>query len=67
MLNGRYDFLFAAESSQNPLFRLLGVREADKKHVLLDSGHIPPDKPLMKESLDWLDRYLGPTEAAKAR
>ena len=60
MLNGRYDFMFPVDSSQAPLFRLLGVQEADKRHVLFDSGHVPPDKPVVKESLDWLDRFLGP-------
>jgi dipeptidyl aminopeptidase/acylaminoacyl peptidase len=60
MLNGRNDFMFPVESSQLPLFHLLGVPGSRKRHVLFDSGHIPPDKPVMKESLDWLDRYLGP-------
>lgn len=60
MLNGRDDFMFPVESSQLPLFRLLGVSDKHKSHVLFDSGHVPPDDPVMKESLAWLDRYLGP-------
>jgi hypothetical protein len=63
MLNGRYDFMFPVDSSQAPMFRLLGVQEADKRHVLFDSGHVPPDKPVVKESLDWLDRFLGPAQS----
>lgn len=60
MLNGRDDFMFPVNSSQLPLFRLLGVPEPQKRHVLFDSGHVPPMNSVMKESLDWLDRYLGP-------
>jgi eukaryotic-like serine/threonine-protein kinase len=63
MLNGRYDFLFPLEASQNPMFRLLGAPEKDKRHVLLDSGHFPyPMHAAIKEILDWLDRYLGPAQ-----
>jgi dienelactone hydrolase len=60
MLNGRYDNSFPVESSQIPLFRLLGTPEKDKKHLLYDSGHAPPLRDYMRESLDWLDKYLGP-------
>lgn len=60
MLNGRDDFMFPVNSSQLPLFRLLGVPEPQKRHMLFDSGHVPPMNSVMKESLDWLDRYLGP-------
>jgi len=60
MLNGRDDFMFPVNSSQLPLFRLLGVPEPQKRHVLFDSGHVPPMNSVMKGSLDWLDRYLGP-------
>jgi cephalosporin-C deacetylase-like acetyl esterase len=60
MLNGREDFMFPVQSSQIPLFHLLGVSSADKRHVILESGHVPPWQPVAKESLDWLDRYLGP-------
>ena len=47
-------------TSQRPLFRLLGTPEADKKHVLFESGHVPPFPDVVRETLDWLDRYLGP-------
>ncbi|MGE5715199.1 MAG: SUMF1/EgtB/PvdO family nonheme iron enzyme, partial [Acidobacteriota bacterium] len=62
MLNGRYDNSFPVESSQLPLFRLLGTPEKDKKHLLYDSGHAPPLKDYIHESLDWLDTYLGPVQ-----
>jgi cephalosporin-C deacetylase-like acetyl esterase len=60
MINGRMDFFYPYETSQAPMFRLLGAPEKDKRHVVLDSGHIPPKNEFIKETLDWLDRYLGP-------
>jgi len=56
------DFVLAPETSQQPLFRLLGSPPADKQYVVLESGHGPPFTPWYKETLDWLDRYLGPVE-----
>lgn len=62
MLNGRYDHFFPVESSQLPLFRLLGTPEKDKKHVVYETGHAVPRKEFIRESLDWLDKYLGPVK-----
>ena len=62
LLNGRYDFFFPVESSQVPLFRLLGTNEKDKRQVIYESGHMVPPKDLIRESLDWLDKYLGPVK-----
>jgi eukaryotic-like serine/threonine-protein kinase len=61
MVNGRYDHTFSVENAQNPLFRMLGTPEADKKHVLLETPHdVTEDRPrLIKVVLDWLDLYLG--------
>jgi dipeptidyl aminopeptidase/acylaminoacyl peptidase len=61
MLNGRYDFVFPVESSQAPMFRLLGTPESHKQHLLFDSGHSIPRKELITETLRWFDSYLGPT------
>jgi formylglycine-generating enzyme required for sulfatase activity len=60
MLNGRHDFLYPLDETQRPLFRLLGSPEKDKRHVLFDSGHVPNFPDVIRETLDWLDRYLGP-------
>jgi eukaryotic-like serine/threonine-protein kinase len=60
MLNGRYDHRFPVEAAQLPFFRSLGTPEKDKKHVIYESGHTPPRKDYIRESLDWLDKYLGP-------
>jgi dienelactone hydrolase/predicted Ser/Thr protein kinase len=60
MVNGRYDHFFPVELSQDPLFRLLGTPEKDKKHLLFETGHAPPRKDFIRATLDWLDKYLGP-------
>jgi eukaryotic-like serine/threonine-protein kinase len=60
MVNGRYDFMNPVETCQQPLFHLLGSPPQDKRYVLFDTGHSPPQLPVMKEALDWLDHYLGP-------
>ena len=62
MLNGRYDFFFPMEASQEPLYRLLGSRKDQKKHLLYDTGHNIPRTELIKETLNWLDQYLGPID-----
>jgi formylglycine-generating enzyme required for sulfatase activity/dienelactone hydrolase len=59
MINGRYDFVVPLETCQQPFYRLLGTPAADKRQVLLDSGHGMPLTPVFKETLDWLDHYLG--------
>jgi dienelactone hydrolase len=60
MLNGRYDHYFPVETSQRPFFRLLGTPPDRKRQVIADGGHFVPRNQLIGESLDWLDRYLGP-------
>ena len=59
LLNGRDDFTFPIDTSQQPLYRLLGTPEADKAHKLYDGGHVFPFSRMIKDSLDWLDKYLG--------
>jgi pimeloyl-ACP methyl ester carboxylesterase len=61
MINGRDDFMFPYELSQQPLFELLGLPPDKKRHALLDGGHLPPNRlAIIREVLDWLDRHLGP-------
>jgi dienelactone hydrolase/predicted Ser/Thr protein kinase len=61
MVNGRSDFSYPLESSQVPLFRLLGPPMDQKRHAALEGGHIPLQiHEVMREVLDWFDRYLGP-------
>jgi dienelactone hydrolase len=61
MMNGRYDLGYPLETCQKPLLNALGTPPTDKKLVLLESGHAMVGFPAStRESLDWLDRYLGP-------
>lgn len=60
MMNGRYDLAYPLETTTRPLFDLWGVPPRDKKLVILDAGHAMVGFPATtRESLDWLDRYLG--------
>jgi serine/threonine protein kinase len=67
MVCGRSDFVFPPESSQLPMFRLLGAREEDKRLRQWDGGHMPPSFEMpIREILDWFDRYLGPVQGSAA-
>lgn len=59
MLNGAYDMYFPVESAQKPMFRLLGTPPANKKMLVYPSGHLVPPTEFVKETLAWLDTYLG--------
>jgi dienelactone hydrolase len=63
MLNGRYDSFFPVETSQKPFFDNLGTPAADRRHVITDANHFVLSYEAnlaIRETLDWLDRYLGP-------
>jgi dienelactone hydrolase len=60
MINGKYDFDTPLNTCQIPLFRSLGTPAKDKRTAVFDAGHIVPRNEMIKETLDWLDRYLGP-------
>ena len=62
MLNGKYDMVFGLESEVRPMFDLLGVPDDDKRLATYETDHRIPHNALISESLDWLDRYLGPVE-----
>jgi serine/threonine protein kinase/dienelactone hydrolase len=61
MVNGRYDYVFSVNLSQNPMFAMLGTPPADRQHILLETSHdVTEQRPqLVKAVLDWLDHYLG--------
>ena len=61
-LNGRYDYNFPEESSSIPFFQALGTRPDHKRRVAYDTGHNLPPNESIKETLDWFDKYLGPTK-----
>ena len=60
MLNGRYDYTFPLETSVIPMFNLLGTPESDKLLKIYETDHYVPKNEIIKETLNWLDRYLGP-------
>ena len=60
-LVGAFDQIFPLERSTRPAFELLGTPDEDKKFVIYESGHTLPPNDLIRESLDFLDRYFGPT------
>jgi len=60
MVNGRYDHIFPLETNARPMYERLGTAEAQKELVISDGGHFVPQNQLIAETLDWLDRYLGP-------
>ena len=57
MLNGKYDMFFPEETSQKPMYDLLGSKIKDLKTY--NEGHIVPRQDLIKETLKWYDQYLG--------
>jgi serine/threonine protein kinase/dienelactone hydrolase len=60
MLNGRYDS--GCETAIKPMFDMLGTPKEDKDWKLYDTDHIPPKNEFIKETLAWLDKYLGPVK-----
>jgi formylglycine-generating enzyme required for sulfatase activity len=60
ILNGKYDVFFPPETSSQPLLDLLATPLEDKRLMLYETDHIPPRTEYIKETLAWLDQYLGP-------
>ncbi|MEO5923050.1 MAG: protein kinase [Bryobacteraceae bacterium] len=61
MINGRYDFTFSPERSQEPLYRLLGTPVNEKRRLVFDTPHdiAQRKEDLSREVLGWLDRSMG--------
>ena len=65
MVVGQHDFVRPVESCQMPMYRFLGAPAKDKRIVRVDTGHAVFASPgVIKEVLDWLDRYLGPVRSS---
>jgi hypothetical protein len=60
MLNGRHDNTFPLATGARPMFELLGTPSDRKRFVIVEGVHYVPRHTLIRESLDWFDRYLGP-------
>jgi len=63
MLSGRFDYVFPTGSSQEPMFRLFGTPKEQKRLLLYDTGHDIPANEIIKQTLNWLARYLGPVRS----
>jgi pimeloyl-ACP methyl ester carboxylesterase len=59
LLSGEYDSTAPIDNARR-YFELLGTPASDKRHVIAPGGHFVPRELLIRETLDWLDRYLGP-------
>jgi len=61
MVNGRFDFTFSPDRAQEPMFRMIGTPDAEKRRVVFDAPHgVSQQKDaLSTEVLAWLDKYLG--------
>lgn len=65
MINGNCDLIFPVELGQKPYFARLGTPPEHKRHVVLTGGHYivgQQRSQVVREVLDWLDRYLGPVD-----
>lgn len=62
MVSGRNDMLRPVETYQAPMFESLATPRENKRHAILEGGHIPPKNQLIRETLDWYDSYLGRVE-----
>jgi dienelactone hydrolase len=67
LLSGKYDDVDPLEASARPMFQLLGTRAGEKRHVVSEGGHFVPRPQLIRETLAWFDRYLGPVGAPLVR
>jgi pimeloyl-ACP methyl ester carboxylesterase len=59
MLNGRYDNTFPLETAARPMFELLGTPADRKRFVVVEGVHYVPRHELIRETLNWFDRFLG--------
>jgi len=62
MISGRHDVLRPVVTYQTPMFESIGTPDDLKRHTILEGGHMPPKNQLVRETLNWLDQYLGPVQ-----
>jgi dienelactone hydrolase len=61
ILNGRFDYFVPTAISQEPFFKLLGTAAEHKRRVVYETSHTIPRNELIKEVVDWMEKYWGPT------
>jgi hypothetical protein len=55
----------SAETAAKPLLARFGTPSGQKRQVIFDAGHMSfPRSEMIREVLDWLDRYLGPVRSS---
>jgi len=60
MVNGKYDA--GLEIRVKPMYDLLGTPVGQKDLKLYETDHIPPRTEYIRDTLAWLDKYLGPVK-----
>lgn len=58
MINGEFDAIAHRDTEGQPMFDLLGSNPKHKKMFLAPTSHFMPREVLIRETLDWFDRYL---------
>ena len=66
LFSGEFDAMVPMENS-NRYFSLIGTSAAQKRRVIAIGGHFIPRALVIRESLDWLDKHLGPVSRAAAK
>jgi hypothetical protein len=61
-LSGKYDLSLPYTTKVKPVFDLLGTPEEDKNLILCESDHYIPRNDVIKYSIQWFNKYLGPVE-----
>jgi formylglycine-generating enzyme required for sulfatase activity/pimeloyl-ACP methyl ester carboxylesterase len=59
LLSGEYDPFSPPEAATRPAFERIGTSSDQKRLVIAPGGHFVPHDVLVRESLAWLDKYLG--------
>jgi eukaryotic-like serine/threonine-protein kinase len=59
LFSGEFDPMVPMANSRQ-YFDLIGTPAAHKRHVVVIGGHFIPRHLVIRETLEWLDRYLGP-------
>ncbi|HMG93832.1 MAG TPA: SUMF1/EgtB/PvdO family nonheme iron enzyme [Chryseolinea sp.] len=63
MLNGKYDSVLPLDSYIRPMYESISTPKKDKKLVLFETDHIPPQDGMVRETLAWFDKYMGKVKA----
>jgi dipeptidyl aminopeptidase/acylaminoacyl peptidase len=59
LLSSEFDAMVPVANARR-YFELLGTPPRDKHHVMAIGGHFIPRERVIRETLDWFDKHLGP-------